>query len=397
MTRVMSHRLCWPSIQLSGTGRARRRRAAVLVSAATLTMLAASGVPAGASSDERHSAGFRQVNLVSDVRGAARLTDPDLVNAWGMAASPGTNQAPGSPLWVSDNGTDKTTLYAGATPTSVTKVGLVVKISSGAPTGQVFNTDQSGFIVHDANGHSGPAIFIFDSENGGIDGWNPGVGATGTTFSTVTETPVMNGANAVYKGLAIAAASNGQTYLYAANFRSGRVEAYDSTFTPVELPGGLFVDPRLPAGYAPFNVQELAGKLYVSYAKQDATLHDDVAGSGHGFVDVFTNDGALVKRLVTRGALNSPWGLALAPAGFGKFGGALLVGNFGNGRINAYNPNTGAHLGQLRKTNGQPIAIDGLWGLRFGNGNAAKTGELLFSAGPNGESHGLLGKIVTTD
>ena len=203
-----------------------------------------------------------------------------------------------------------------------------------------------------------------------------------------------NGANAVYKGLAIATASDGHTYLYAANFRSGRVEAYDDTFTPVELPGGLFVDPRIPAGYAPFNVQELAGKLYVTYAKQDATLHDDVAGRGHGFVDVFTTDGAFVRRLVTRGVLNSPWGLALAPAGFGRLGGALLVGNFGNGRINAFNAKTGAYLGQLRQSAGKPIAIDGLWGLRFGNGNAAKTTELLFSAGPDGESHGLLGKIV---
>ena len=203
-----------------------------------------------------------------------------------------------------------------------------------------------------------------------------------------------NGANAVYKGLAIAVASDGHTYLYAANFRSGRVEAYDDTFTPVELPGGLFVDTRIPAGYAPFNVQELAGQLYVSYAKQDATLQDDVAGRGNGFVDVFTNDGALVKRLVTRGQLNSPWGLALAPASFGRFGGALLVGNFGDGRINAYNPNTGTHLGQLRGSQGKPIDIDGLWGLMFGNGNAAKTGELVFSAGPDGESHGLLGKIV---
>jgi uncharacterized protein (TIGR03118 family) len=212
----------------------------------------------------------------------------------------------------------------------------------------------------------------------------------------VTETAVKNGANAVYKGLAIAQASDGHTYLYAANFRSGRVEAYDSTFTPVELPGGLFVDPRIPAGYAPFNVQELAGQLYVSYAQQDATLRDDVAGQGHGFVDVFSNDGAFIRRLVTRGALNSPWGLALAPAGFGQFAGALLVGNFGNGHINAYNPTTGVHLGQLRTANGRPIVIDGLWGLRFGNGNAAKTSELLFTAGPDDESHGLLGKIVTS-
>jgi uncharacterized protein (TIGR03118 family) len=353
---------------------------------------------AAASRPAHHATGFLQVNLVSDQPGVAPLTDPDLVNAWGLSASPGTDAAPGSPLWVSDNGTDKTTLYTGASSTAVTKATLVVGVSSGAPTGQVFNTDATGFVVRDNLGRSGAARFIFVSENGGIDGWNPAVGASSPgTPSTVTEVAVRNGANAVYKGLAIATASDGHTYLYAANFRSGRIEAYDNTFTPVELPGGLFVDPRIPAGYAPFNVQELAGKLYVTYAKQDATLRDDVAGHGNGFVDVFTTDGALVRRLVTRGVLNSPWGLALAPPDFGRLGGALLVGNFGNGRINAFDAKTGADLGQLRRPDGKPIAIDGLWALRFGNGNAAKTTELLFSAGPDGESHGLLGKIVVVN
>ena len=369
----------------------RRRRlwpAAVVVTAAALAAMAAGASAAGAG-----QAGFRQVNLVSDIPGVAPLTDPDLLNGWGLAATPGTDQAPGSPLWVSDNGSDKTTLFAGVTPSSVAQV-LVVHITSGAPTGQVFNPDRAGFVVHDAAGHSGSALFIFASENGAIDAWNPGVGGTGTGLSMVTETPIDNGANAVYKGLAIAQASDGHTYLYAANFRSGRVEVYDSNFRPAQLPGGLFTDPGIPAGYAPFNIQELAGKLYVTYAKQDAALHDDVAGQGHGFVDVFTNDGALIRRLVSHGQLNSPWGLALAPAGFGGFGGALLVGNFGDGHINAYNPDTGTHLGQLRGPGGHPIVIDGLWGLRFGNGNAAKTEELVFSAGPNGEADGLLGKIV---
>ena len=367
-------------------------RAAAILTAGALTALGLAAAPAGASP----RGGYRQINMVSDLPGVAALTDPDLVNAWGLSASPGTDAAPGSPLWVSDNGTDKTTLYRGVGPTTVSKVDPpIVCVTSGAPTGQVFNTDPTGFIVHDAAGSSGRAVFIFASENGGIDGWNPAVGGTAPGCTAVTEVAVRNGANAVYKGLAIAVASDGHTYLYAANFRSGRVEAYDDTFTPVELPGGLFVDTRIPAGYAPFNVQELAGQLYVSYAKQDSGLKDDVTGHGHGFVDVFTNDGALVKRLVTRGQLNSPWGLALAPASFGRFGGALLVGNFGNGRINAYNPKTGTHLGQLRGSHGKPIDIDGLWALMFGNGNAAKNGDLVFSAGPDDESHGLLGKIVT--
>jgi uncharacterized protein (TIGR03118 family) len=363
---------------------------ATIVSAGALAAGALGAAPAGASA---HSSGYRQINLVSDQAGKAQLTDPDLVNAWGLAASPGTNASPGSPLWVADNGTDKATLYQGAGATSVSKVPLVVHVTGAAPTGQVFNSDPNAFIVHDKHGNSGPALFIFDTENGTIDGWAPNVNPSGGNPSTRTEVARNNGANAVYKGLAIATVK-GKSFLYATNFRSGRVEVYDSTFTPVEMPGGLFVDPGLPAGYGPFGIAEINGMLYVSFAKQDATLHDDVAGPGHGFVDVFTNTGAFVRRLVTRGALNSPWGLALAPAGFGRFGGDLLVGNFGNGLINVYNPANGARLGRLRQPNGLPIDIDGLWGLRFGNGNAAKTGELLFSAGPDGESHGLLGKIV---
>ena len=269
-----------------------------------------------------------------------------------------------------------------------------IDVTSGAPTGQVFNTAASGFVVQDKNGNSGRAAFIFDSENGGIDGWNPTVGATGSGPSTVTEVAVRNGANAVYKGLAIAQASDGNTYLYAANFRSGRVEAYDGTFTPVELPGGLFVDKQLPAGYGPFNVQELAGKLYVSYAKQDDTLHDDVAGPGHGFVDVFTNDGAFVKRLITRGALNSPWGLALAPAGFGKFSGALLVGNFGDGRINVYNPYTGAHLGQLRAPTASRSTSTDCGACDSATETPRRPTSCFSPLGQTTESHGLLGKIV---
>ena len=355
-------------------------------------------VTAGAASAGVHDSRYQQVNLVSDVPGLAAVTDPDLVNSWGVSAPPGTDQAPGGALWVSDNGKDKTTLYTSGTATTVNKAGLVVTITSGAPTGQVSNADKNpkDFVVQDAAGHSGPAAFIFASENGGIDGWNPaaGVAPGQNPPSTTTEVAHDSGANAVYKGLAQAQASDGKTYLYATNFRSGRVEVYGNDFKPVELPGGLFVDPRLPAGYAPFDIAEFASKLYVTYAKQDAGLKDDAAGPGHGFVDVFSNDGALIRRLVTRGAVNSPWGLALAPDNFGRFSGALLVGNFGDGHINAYNPDTGANLGQLRGPNGQPIAIGGLWSLRFGNGNAAKTNELIFSSGPDGETHGLLGKLV---
>ena len=367
----------------------RGQSVATIVSAGALAAGALGAAPAGATA---HTAGgYRQINLVSDQRGKAHLHDSDLVNAWGLAASPGTNASPGSPLWVADNGSDVATLYAGAGATSVSKVPLTVSVTGAAPTGQVFNGDGSAFTVKDDQGNSGSALFIFDTENGTIDGWSPNVG--GPSPSTVTEVARDNGANAVYKGLAVAQV-NGKSFLYATNFRSGRVEAYDSTFTPVEMPGGLFVDRGLPTGYGPFGIAEINGKLYVSFAKQDATLHDDVAGSGHGFVDVFTNNGKFVRRLISRGALDSPWGMALAPASFGQFGEDLLVGNFGNGLINVYNPDNGAHLGVLRQSNGVPIQIDGLWGLMFGNGNAAKTNQLIFSSGPSDESHGLLGKIV---
>jgi uncharacterized protein (TIGR03118 family) len=373
------------------SGHARRALWPVAIGTTLVTM--AFGMVA--ASAQPHGGGYRQINLVSDQHGRAMLTDPDLVNAWGLAASPGSNSKPGTPLWVADNGSDKATLYQGNGPVAVSKVGLVVHVTGAAPTGQVFNADQSAFIVKDKNGHSGASVFLFDTENGTIDGWSPGVNPNGSQPSTMTEVARNNGANAVYKGLAIATV-HGKPFLYATNFRSGRVEAYNAKFKPVELPGGLFVDSRLPAGYGPFGIAEIKGKLYVSFAKQDATLEDDVAGRGHGFVDVFTNSGRFVRRLVTRGALDSPWGLALAPGGFGRFGGDLLVGNFGNGHINVYNPVTGKHLGQLRGRGGKPIVIDGLWGLMFGNGNAAKTNQLIFSAGPGEESHGLLGKIVVS-
>jgi uncharacterized protein (TIGR03118 family) len=367
-----------------------------LLSAAALAAagaLATFGLSA-ASASTHHRSSYRQINLVSDQPHHANLTDSDLVNAWGLAASPGTNDKPGSPLWVADNGADKATLYMGSGPTSVTKNPLiVVKVRGKAPTGQVFNGDATAFMVHDKMGHQASAPFIFDTENGTIDAWSPTVNPNGTNPSVRTEIVRDNGANAVYKGLATAQVG-GKSFLYATNFRSGRVEAYNDKFKPVEMPGGLFVDPGLPTGYGPFGIAEINGKLYVSFAKQDDTLHDDSAGMGRGFIDVFTNDGKFVHRLVTRGALDSPWGLTLAPAGFGQFSGDLLVGNFGNGHINVYNPVTGRHLGELRQGKGRPIVIDGLWGLTFGNGNAAKTNELVFSAGPDHESHGLLGKIV---
>jgi uncharacterized protein (TIGR03118 family) len=240
-----------------------------------------------------------------------------------------------SPQWVSFNGNDSTSLYTEAVAgLTVTMPGNItnIAIEGGAPTGQVFNT--GAFLAHSFDRTSSkPANFIFDSDTGITSAWASGLD------NATAHIEVNKGANAVYKGVAIAT-SGGNTYLYAANFRSGRVEVYDTNYKPVALTR-LITDFTLPSGYAPFNIQELGGKLYVTYAKQDDQLHDDVAGLGHGFIDVFNNDGTLVGRLFSRGALDSPWGLAIAPAGFGRFGRALLGSNFGNGRINAYDPVTG--------------------------------------------------------
>jgi uncharacterized protein (TIGR03118 family) len=324
---------------------------------------------------------YHQTNLVSDLPGLAQLTDPDLVNPWGMAAGPTT------PAWVADNGTDKATIYPGFVNGSpITKAPLVVDIPGGAPTGQVFNPTP-GFMVHSGTS-SGPALFIFDSEAGLVTGWNPGVPPPPPSTQAQVGARVRH---AIFKGLAIASTSGG-TFLYAADFHRGRIDVFDSNFARVHLSGG-FRDAKLPRGFAPFNIQELGGRLYVAYAKQDADREDEVAGPGLGFVDVYSTSGHLLRRLVRRGQLNAPWGLVLAPAGFGRFSGDLLVGNFGNGRINAYDPTTGEFRGRLRHEDGSPIQIDGLWALRFGNGVTGNPTTLLFTAGIDDEAHGLFGAI----
>jgi len=358
------------------------------LSAATVTALS---LPAGAASKAVAGNDFHQTNLVSDLSNeGAQLVDPTLLNPWGLALSPT------SPLWVSDNNSGLAPIYSiPAGGTSVTKVGLTVTVPGGrastsdgsSPTGQVFNPS-SGFVVTTAAG-SGPAAFIFDSESGQITAWNPTADPISAGASTATLE--YSSPTAVYKGLAIAATDQG-TFLYAANFNSGTVDVFNSSFQLVNLLGS-FSDPRMPAGYAPFGIQEINGLLYVTFAQQDAAKHDDVAGPGRGFVDIFTTNGLLVKRLASRGVLDAPWGLAQAPAGFGAFGGDLLVGNFGNGRISAFNPITGQFAGQLLTEQQQPIAIDGLWGLLFGTASTGGTGTLLFSAGPNNQADGLLGSI----
>src|SRR5512132_2389883 len=299
---------------------------------------------AQAGPSHRHSA-YHQTNLVSDLPGLAQLTDPDLVNPWGLAAGPTT------PAWVANNGTDKATIYPGFVNGSpIVKAPLVVSIPGGAPTGQVFN-GTPGFVVQSGTS-SGPARFIFDSEAGLVTGWNPGVPPASTQAQVGASVP-----DAIYKGLAIASTTAG-TFLYAADFHNARIDIFDQGFNLVHL-SGSFTDPAIPRGFAPFNVQELGGVLYVAYAKQDADAEDEVAGQSLGFVDVYSTSGQLLRHLIQRGQLDAPWGLALAPAGFGRFSGALLVGNFGNGRINAYDPQTGEFLGRLHHENGRPIEIEG--------------------------------------
>jgi uncharacterized protein (TIGR03118 family) len=337
--------------------------------------------PAAQGDTSRPGNSYHQTNLVSDLPGLAQLTDPDLVNPWGLAAGPTT------PVWVADNGTDKATIYPGFVNGSpIQKAPLVVSIPGGAPTGQVFN-GTPGFEVH-AGDASGPALFVFDSEAGLVTGWNPGVPPPPPSTQAQVGARVRH---AIYKGLALATTSAG-SFLYAADFHHGRIDVFDQGFGRVHL-SGRFRDHKLPHGYAPFNVQELGGRLYVAYAKQDADREDELAGPGRGFVDVYSTSGHLLRRLIRRGQLNAPWGLVQAPTGFGRFSGALLVGNFGDGRINAYDPRTGAFRGRLRHEDGTPIEIEGLWALRFGNGVTGNPTTLLFTAGIDDEAHGLFGAI----
>ena len=259
---------------------------------------------------------------------------------------------------------------------------------AGGPTGTVFNGNAADFVISQ-NGKSGAARFLFATEGGTILGWSPTVNATRQSWA-----PTGRASARSTKGLAVAS-----DRLYATDFHNGRVDVFDASFNLV--PGG-FSDPKLPKGYAPFGIQALAGSIFVTYAKQDAAKKDDVAAPGQGFVDEFTPDGVLVAQVVNSGKknapLNAPWGLALAPADFSVFGGDLLVGNFGNGRISAYTQRGGGkwvYKGQLRHADGTPIEIDGLWAIAFGNGAAAgPTNTLYFLSGPSGEAHGLFGSIT---
>ena len=319
---------------------------------------------------------FRELKLVSDLPGHARTTGRGLVNPWGLAASPT------SPLWVSNNGTSTSTLYRGAHGmTRFTRVPMTVSIPGGGdPTGVLFNPTR-GFRLS-TGGKSGPALFVFAGENGDLSAWNKSGNAARAVL-------VAHTSNAVYKGLTRVTVG-GRPRLLVANFHAGRIDVFDQHFARVRT-RNAFSSRGIPAGYAPFDVANLRGRVYVTYARQDAARHDDVSGAGHGFVKVFGQGGRSLGILMRRGVLNSPWGLTIAPRGFGPFAGMLLVGNFGDGRIHVVNQRTGRVVATLRDGAHRPIRIDGLWGLLPGNGTAGRRSDVWFSAGPNGEAHGLLG------
>jgi uncharacterized protein (TIGR03118 family) len=311
--------------------------------------------------------GFSVTNQVSDQAAMAKFTDTNLVNAWGLAIGPATA------LWVANNGTSTSTIY---NPATFVAAPLVVNTPE-APTGATFVGVANAFNVGGANT---PSLFAFATEGGKIAGWSPAVDLTNAVVKVD-----QSGQGSIFKGLTLGL--NQDTHLlFAADFGTGMVEAFDTNFKQVMS----FTDPRLlPAHYVPFNVQNLNGLLYVTFAQKDPGARDENHGQGLGFVDVFDMNGNLVKRLIKHGQLNAPWGLTIAPRSFGKFAGALLVGNFGDGRIDAYDPNTGQFLGKIKDGNGSPLAIDGLWAMRTG-----AEGTITFSSGPGDENHGLVGSIA---
>lgn len=348
-----------------------RFRLSSVTAGAAFSLLSILAIPAGAVS-------FTPTNLVTDdpATHAAQTTDSGLKNAWGISFGPT------SPFWVSANGSGMSSLYSVDPGTqATTRPTLSVAIpGAGNVTGQVFNSTGS------FNGNR----FLFVSEDGTVSGWRPGLG-TGANTPAETIAPASD-AN-VYKGAAIGSVS-GNDYLYAANFRTGTVDVYKGTVAAPSL-SGSFTDPALPSGYAPFNVQNLNGSLYVAYALQDAAKMDEVAGVGLGYVDKFNLNGDFMGRVASGGTLDAPWGMAVAPSSFGPMAGDLLVGNFGDGRINIYDQNNFTALGQVLGANNLPLAVDGLWAISPGNDTLAGSSHLLyFTAGPNDETHGLFGVLA---
>jgi uncharacterized protein (TIGR03118 family) len=358
---------------------------------AVLGVLAAVAAGTGtALAREQPATRFTEVDLISDQHGKARLTDPLLVNPWGLAEGPAT------PLWVANNGLapghskHTATIYSGGGVAPIANTGKVITLPGDeGPTGEIFNpvsvTDPTQFVVTNTTTHThGPAIFLWVTEGGDLLAWNP-------MADPNKAIKVGHSDSAVYKGLALWQTPLGN-FLLATDFHNARIDVYDSSFRHLtSLPRNFFHDRHLPPGYAPFNVKTIGQAVYVTYAKQDAARVDDAPGPGFGFVDRYTNFGQDVDRVASRGALNAPWGLAIAPPGFGRLAGALLVGNFGDGHINVFRGHD--FLGQLQGDRHKPIVIDGLWALLPGTRTSGGVNNVWFSAGPDDETHGLVGLI----
>ena len=357
-----------------------RRTVAALAALTTISLVgsaqAAWGAP-GSGGNSGPGSGTRvvQSNIVSDIPGMATLTDPLLVNPWGMSF------LPTSPLWTSNQGTGTASLFSGAPPAVPPAiVPLVVTIHGGPPTGQVSNTT-TGFPVTGSLG-TGTARFIFATLGGAISAWTPAAEATDSVV-------VANPPGASYTGLTMINTPSGPELL-AANFAQRRIDVFDSSFKLLDTPG-LFRGINIPKGFAPFNVQALGNFVYVAYAKVDPATGRSVDGRGLGFVTRFTLDGKHWKRIAARGELNAPWGLALVPAGFGSLTGKLLIGNFGDGHIGVYEPNKWHFRDFLRGENGRPVQIERLWALLPGTATTGGTDAIWFSAGIGNETHGLVG------
>ena len=350
---------------------------------------------------------YTQTNLVSDIAGQAPLQDVNLQNAWGLVSSP-----TGSPWWVSNNAGGTSTLYSISASSTGVLTATLVPINpapnefvlipnapvattpppAGSPTGVMFNGSATDFLL----APGAPAVFIFVSEDGTVQGWNPGVNRASAVIK-VDNSRIPNARDgAVYKGSTIAEI-DGHKFILAANFRSGRIDVFDTNFKQVRFSEEAFDDDRIPRDFAPFNVQGVGPNIYVTYAKQDAPRHDPVRPGqpGDGFVDVFDSHGRLLQRLEHGDWFNAPWGVVWATPGFGEFSNTILIGNFRGDNVSAFNPVTGRFLGNMLNADGSTVLIDGLWALRFGNdGGGGPATTLFFTAGPNGETDGLLGTLT---
>ena len=355
----------------------------VVACGAAIATLVSCGGGSGSSSSSANppiQSSFTATALVSDGAVPAAHTDVNLKNPWGVAFNPKGF------AWVADNGTNVATLYDGnGVPQSLIVTIPAGKNGSASPTGIVFNGTQSFTVTE--NGKSGTAAFIFAGEGGTITAWAPAVAPTSAFVMYDDGT-----GGAVYKGLALAAMNN-SSFLYATDFHNNKIDVFNTAFTKVAMPGA-FSDPAIPAGFAPFGIQAIGANLFVTYAMQDAAKHDDVAGTGLGMVDMYDTAGNLKQRFATGSPLNAPWGVAQAPGNFGSMSGAILIGNFGDGTINAFNASSGQSMGPLNGSNGSPLVEHGVWGIAFGNDLSNQpSNTLFFAAGPNDEADGVYGRI----